>query len=72
MTALLERALAEVEKLPPEAQDTIAALILEELEDEQRWDATFAATQPQLAKLAKKVREDIRAGRVSKMGHDAP
>jgi hypothetical protein len=71
MTTLLEKALAEVAKLTPEAQDAIAALILEELEDEQRWDATFAATQPQLAKLAEKVRGDIRAGRVRKMGFDA-
>lgn len=71
MTTLLEQALAEVAKLAPEAQDAIAALILEELEDEQRWNATFAATQPQLAKLAEKVRDDIRAGRVRKMGFDA-
>jgi hypothetical protein len=71
MTTLLEKALAEVAKLTPEAQDAIAALILEELEDEQRWDATFAATQPQLAKLAEKVRGDIRTGRVRKMGFEA-
>jgi hypothetical protein len=71
MTTLLEKALSEVAKLTPEAQDAIATLILEELEDEQRWDATFAATQPQLAKLAEKVRGDIRAGRVRKMGFDA-
>ena len=72
MTTLLEKALAEVTKLAPEAQDAIAALILEELEDEQRWDTTFAATQPQLAKLARKVREDIRAGRVRNMGCETP
>ena len=70
MTTLLEKALAEVTKLAPEAQDAIAALILEELDDEQRWDTTFAATQPQLAKLAEKVREDIRAGRVRKIGRE--
>jgi hypothetical protein len=70
MTTLLEKALAEVAKLDPEAQDAIAALILEELDDEQRWDTTFAATQLQLAKLAEKVREDIRAGRVHKIGRD--
>jgi hypothetical protein len=68
MTTLLEKALAEVKKLTPEAQDAIATLILEELDDEQRWDTTFAATQPQLAKLAQKVRQDIRAGRVRHIG----
>jgi len=71
MTTLLDKALAEVRKLAPEAQDAIAALILEELDYEQRWDTTFAATQPQLAKLAEKVREDIRAGRVRNIGRTA-
>lgn len=70
MTQLLERALTEVYKLPPEKQDAIAAVILEELEDEQRWDAAFAASQDKLAKLAQKVRTDIKAGRVQKMGFD--
>ena len=70
MTQLLEKALAEIAKLAPEAQDAIAALILEELEDEQRWDAAFAASQSQLTKLAEKVRDDIRADRVRKMGFD--
>lgn len=35
MTQLLEKVLAEVYKLPSEKQDAIAAVILEELEDEQ-------------------------------------
>ena len=38
MTQLLKKVLIEVSKLPPEAQDTIASIILEELEDERRWD----------------------------------
>jgi hypothetical protein len=70
MTTLLEQALAEVGKLAPEAQDAIAALLLEKIGDKQRGDATFAATQPQLAKLAEKARGDIRAGRMQKMGFD--
>ena len=60
--------MAKVAGLSAEDQDAIAALILEELEDEQRWDAAFAASQDQLAKLAEKAREDIRAGRVKQMG----
>ncbi len=70
MTQLLEKALSEVYKLPPERQDVIAAVILEELEDEQRWDAAFAASQDKLAKLAQKVRADTQAGRVKEMGFD--
>ena len=41
MTQLLEKVLTEVHKLPPEKQDAIAAVILEELEDAQLWDKAF-------------------------------
>ena len=70
MTQLLEKVLTEVYKLPPEKQDTIAALILEELDDERRWDAAFAESQDKFAQLARKVRADIKAGRIKKMGID--
>lgn len=64
MTALLDQALAEVQRLPPEQQDAIAALILEELADEATWNAAFAASATTLAKLAAKARADKRAGKV--------
>ena len=70
MTQLLEQALAEVRKLAEPEQDAIAALILEELADERRWDEAFARSQEPLARLAAKVREDIRAGRVRGVGMD--
>ena len=70
MTQLLEKALIAVYKLPPEKQDAIAAVILEELEDNRQWDETFAASQDKLARLAQKVRADIKAGHVTKMGFD--
>ena len=54
--------LTEVYKLSPEKQDAIAAIILEELEDERRWDKAFVESQDQLAQLARKVRADIKAG----------
>ena len=70
MTQLLEEAIDAVKKLPTPDQDAIASLILEELADERRWDAAFAASQPQLARLAEKVRDDVRAGRVRDVGID--
>jgi len=70
MTQLLEQALIEVKKRPDLEQDTIAAMILEELADEQRWQESFARSQVQLARLAATVREDIRAGRVTSGGFD--
>jgi urease gamma subunit len=70
MTQLLEQALAEVQKLPPAEQDAIAAIILDELADERRWEGTFARSQEQLARLANRVRDDIRAGRVRNVEMD--
>ncbi len=70
MTQLLEKSLQEVSKLPLEKQEAIASIILEELEDERQWDEAFAASQDKLAKLAQKVREDVKAGRFKKMGFD--
>lgn len=70
MTQLLEQALEAVRNLPSNEQDAIAAIILEEIADERRWDDAFARSQPQLARLAEKVRADIRAGRVKDVGID--
>ena len=70
MTQTLERAIAELKKLPDDQQDSHAALILDELGDDQLWDEAFARTQEPLARLAAKVREDIRAGRVRPGGMD--
>lgn len=52
MTQLLEQAIAQLKTLPANEQDAITALILEELEDEIRWDETFANSQDALARLA--------------------
>jgi hypothetical protein len=70
MTQLLEQALTEVKKRPESEQDAIAALILDELSDERHWQESFARSQDQLARLAAKVREDVRAGRVMGGGFD--
>jgi hypothetical protein len=70
VTKLLKQAIAEVQKLPEPEQDAIAALILDEMVDEQRWDEAFAQSQDQLAKLADKVRADIRSGKVADTGID--
>ncbi|MEO7909813.1 MAG: hypothetical protein ABIV47_09205 [Roseiflexaceae bacterium] len=70
MTALLEQALAEVHKLPPDQQDAIAALILEELTDEERWNHAFDHSQDALARLADTVRVAKRAGNVKPLGFD--
>jgi hypothetical protein len=70
MTQLLEQTLAEVRRLPEPEQDAVAALILEEIADERRWQEAFASSQEQLARVAEKVRQDLGAGRVRDIGID--
>lgn len=70
MTQMMEQAMKEVAKLPDGQQDALAALLFEEIADENRWQETFAKSQSQLAKVAAKVREDIQAGRVRPGGID--
>ena len=38
MTEMLQRAIAEIEKLPEDEQDAIAARVLADLADEQGWN----------------------------------
>ena len=63
MTALMERAINRVQALPPEEQDALAALILEEVESEKRWDELFASSQSQLAHLAEQAIAEKQAGK---------
>lgn len=62
MTMLLQKAFAEAAKLPQSDQDRLAAWLLEEMRDEARWDAAFAANQDALDKLADKALAEIEAG----------
>ena len=52
MTDLLEKALSEVEKLPPAEQDAVDAILLQELATKHRWAESFANSQDALEKLA--------------------
>ena len=63
MTELLQRAIAEIQKLPADEQDAIATRILAELEDEQAWTAQFAATtETQWGRMVSAARQEIDAG----------
>lgn len=63
MSSLLQRAVAEAEKLPIEDQDAIASRLLAEVEDERQWAARFAATTAdQWDRLVAEVRRDVETG----------
>ena len=63
MTKLLEEAFAEASKLPEQDQDALAAVILEELASERRWDQAFADSADLLAKLADQALAEHQAGK---------
>ena len=63
MTELLKKAFEAVSKLPPETQDAIAARLLVELEEEDRWDEAFAKSQDQLARMADQAISEYKAGK---------
>ncbi len=67
---LLEKAFAEVARLPQPEQDTFAAWILDELASERRWNRAFAQSQDVLAQLADEALAEHRAGRTQELDPD--
>lgn len=65
MTELLQVAIQQLQQLPDAVQDEYAQRLLEDLakQDDQHWDAQFAATTPQQwQQLVQQVRQDITKG----------
>lgn len=63
MTELLRQAISQIEQLPPDQQDAIAARFLAESKDEQQWETRFAATtDDQWDQMAAIVRQEIVRG----------
>jgi hypothetical protein len=66
MTELLQRAIAAVAALTADAQDAIAARLLEDVADEVVWEARFrSTTDAEWDRIAEAVRRDIAAGDVT-------
>jgi hypothetical protein len=71
MTELLEVAIAKLKTLSTHQQDAIATLILEELEEERRWDESFARSPDLLAKLAAEAMAEFHAGKTQELDPEA-
>jgi len=67
MTNRLEEALARAAELPADEQDALAAIILDEIEDERRWAATFRASQDALVRLADEALDDSNRGETTSL-----
>ena len=63
----MEKAMAEASKLPEKEQDALAALLLEELSSEKKWEKQFAGSQDELAKLAREAIGEFKTGRTKSM-----
>lgn len=62
-----------MELLPEDVQNRVAEHLREyilELEDERKWDETFAKTQPKLSAVAKRARQQIAKGLAEPMDYD--
>jgi len=64
MTQALSAAVATAAQLPEDEQNALAAILLEEMESEERWGALFADSQNLLERMANEVMQDFEAGRV--------
>jgi hypothetical protein len=64
MTQALSAAVASAAKLPEEEQNVLAAILLEEMESEERWSALFSGSQNLLEQMANDAIQDFQAGQV--------
>ncbi len=62
MTKLLKQILEQASRLPEEEQDSLAAILIEEMADEERWAKAFERSQGALEKLAQEALEEYRRG----------
>ena len=69
MSQLMEQAIAKARQLPEADQEAIAAIILQEIESEQRWDELFARPESAdlLARMADEALAEVQAGRARKL-----
>lgn len=70
MTTLLEKAFAEASHLNEQEQDAIAALILEEIASQHRWDEAFENSQDLLSSLADEALAEHLEGRTKPLNPD--
>ncbi len=63
MTELLESAITRLQTLSESEQNAIAAIILEEIEDERRWDEAFSRSPDLLAQLAASAMAEYHGGK---------
>ena len=67
---MLSQVFDKLSKIPAAEQDAAAAILLAEVEPEERWSAAFAASQDALAELADEARRAFAAGETTPLEFD--
>jgi hypothetical protein len=67
MTQALEAVIAAPAKLPPDEQDALSALLVAEMDSEERWSDLFSQSQGLLAELAQQALLDHAAGKTQSL-----
>ena len=67
MTTALQQAFEKASALPQEQQDSLAAILLDEMAAEGRWERSFAQSQGALSKLAAEALAEDAQGRTLDM-----
>ena len=67
MTTALQEAFAKAAALPPEQQEAIAAILMEEIAVDDRWQRSFDRSQDALSKLAAEALDEDARGRTLDM-----
>ena len=70
MRTLLSEVIKKIEALPPDIQDEIAKQILEDLENERKWQEALDNPQDKLDKLASKALKESVSKETKKLGFD--
>jgi hypothetical protein len=63
MTSSLQEAFQKAAMLPAEQQEALAAMLLEEMAAESRWQESFSKSSDALDKLAEEALEEEKQGR---------
>ena len=70
MTKLLEEAFKKASKLSEAEQNALAKWLLEELEDEKKWEKAFSESEDVLGQLADEAIEAHRKGKTKPIDFD--
>jgi hypothetical protein len=69
MSQLMEQAIEKVRQLPEQDQESIASIILQEIESDHRWEELFARPESAdlLSRMADEAMAEARAGHARKL-----